>query len=474
MNTMRKRLVSYVIFVVAACLVLVLFGGAVLAQTQEPRQILETTQADTVESATPTVQVPVDEPPPPTATKPFSGVVSTRTPVPTATPGRLARQVSSVVAATGLENTSILGLTVTDWVNLGISVLFVLAAYALGSWLIRSLLPRLVRRTPTAFDEKVLEAIGLNLRWLLVILTLFVATNRLTFLRAAPKVVLRDVYFVLGLWVVFRIIASLLNLAERWYRDRLVRDERSELDPILTLYVRVGRVVAAVVAISFLLHHFGVNIVAFGAALGVVGLTLSLAARDTISDAIAGFVILGDQPFRTGDRIEIQGVGTWGDVAEIGLRTTKIRTRDNRMVIVPNSIIGSSQVINYTYPDPRYRIQINLGLNYGTDIELAQQIIVDTVRQVEGALPDKPVDVLYSEMGDETMDFRVRWWIDSYADTLRVTDQVLRALQAALDEAGIQSPDPAQDINLHVGPETANRLLEAFGGQDRSDRPSGG
>jgi potassium efflux system protein len=144
------------------------------------------------------------------------------------------------------------------------------------------------------------------------------------------------------------------------------------------------------------------------------------------------------------------------------------------MVIVPNSIIGTSQVVNYTYPDPRYRIQINLGLDYGTDIEMAQRIIVDTVRQVEGILPDKPVDVLYSEMGDEAMDFRVRWWIDSYADTRRVTDRVLRALQAALDEAGIDMPNPTQDFNLLVGPETADHLLEAFRGQDRSGRPSRG
>jgi small conductance mechanosensitive channel len=73
--------------------------------------------------------------------------------------------------------------------------------------------------------------------------------------------------------------------------------------------------------------------------LGLGGFAHSLAARDTIEDMIAGLIILIDQPFRVGDRIEIAGLGTWGDVTTIGMRTTSIRTRDNRMVIVPNSSI---------------------------------------------------------------------------------------------------------------------------------------
>jgi small conductance mechanosensitive channel len=75
------------------------------------------------------------------------------------------------------------------------------------------------------------------------------------------------------------------------------------------------------------------------AALGLGGFAHSLAARDTIEDMIAGLIILIDQPFRVGDRIEIAGLGTWGDVTTIGMRTTSIRTRDNHMVIVPNSSI---------------------------------------------------------------------------------------------------------------------------------------
>jgi small-conductance mechanosensitive channel len=226
--------------------------------------------------------------------------------------------------------------------------------------------------------------------------------------------------------------------------------------------VRLGRAVLGVVAISVLLTHFGVNITAFAAALAVGGLALALAAKDVIADAIEGFIILVDRPFRIGDRIEIQDIGTWGDVTEIGLRTTRIRTRDNRVVIVPNSVIGANQVINYSYPDPRYRIQTHVGIGYGADLEAARQIIVDTIRQVQGVIPDQPVDALYIEMGDSARIIRVRWWIESYVDTRRMLDRVHTTVEHALDDAGVEMPFPTQSISLQLAPETASQLTQAL------------
>jgi small-conductance mechanosensitive channel len=215
-------------------------------------------------------------------------------------------------------------------------------------------------------------------------------------------------------------------------------------------------------SISILLTRFGINLSALLAAFGVAGLAFSLAAQDTLADAIAGFIILIDQPYRVGDRIEIQDEGTWGDVVQVGIRTTRIHTRDNRLVIVPNSVIGKNQVVNYTYPDPRYRIQTHISIGYGSDIELVRQLIVDTVSQVEGVLPDQPVESLYLEMGDSAMIFRVRWWLESYEDTRRMFDRVNTALQNTFDANDIAMPNPIQTTKLEVDDETAQNLSRAF------------
>jgi MscS family membrane protein len=389
--------------------------------------------------------------PEPTATGLLEGIIETRTPVPTATPGPVVSGVEQLAAEVGLARTEFAGLRAPDWINLGISLLFVLSSYLLGTWLIHRALPRLARRTQTEFDDAFLKKSGPSLRWLVVVFVLQFATERLTFLGIGLRLVLKDIYFVLELVLAFRIVWQLINLAERWYTERAVETGRAdELTPVITLLVRVGRVLVALAGATILLSYFGINVAALAALLGVGGLAFSLAARDTIADAIAGFIILVDRPFRIGDRIEIQGVGTWGDVTDIGLRTTRIRTRDNRMVIVPNSVIGANQVVNYSYPDPRYRIETHVGIAYGTDIETARRVIIEAVEKVEGVLPDKPVDALYNEMGDSAMIFRVRWWIESYVDTRRVIDRVHTALQYALDEAGIESPFPTQNVNLQV------------------------
>jgi len=191
-----------------------------------------------------------------------------------------------------------------------------------------------------------------------------------------------------------------------------------------------------------------VNVSVLIASLGVLGLAFSLAAQDSLANLISGVLIALDQPFRVGDRIEIQGLGTWGDVVDIGLRSTRIRTRDNILVIVPNSKIGSDQVTNYSYPDPQFRIQMKINIPYGQSVERVREIIVNTVRDVEGVLPDKPVEALYDEMGGTGMVFRIRWWIESYIDTRRMFDRVNTNLQKSFDEAGFGIPNPAYDIHL--------------------------
>ena len=184
--------------------------------------------------------------------------------------------------------------------------------------------------------------------------------------------------------------------------------------------------------------------------LGIGGLALSLAAQDTISDIINGVIILLDQPFRINDRIGVHELDTWGDVVDIGARTTRIRTRDNRLVIVPNSIIGRSQVVNYSFPDPRYRVETEIGIAYGSDLDRARAIILDTVRNVEGVLPGKPIEALFIEFGDSAIKILVRWWIHSFTDTRSMFDRVHSALYETLNQAEIEMPFTTFDLNLQM------------------------
>jgi small-conductance mechanosensitive channel len=429
----------------------------------------EPPEATPLPSATPTL--PENTPDPASAAEgegtgdtALEEVIATRAPQPTATPDRISQEVTELVESTRLEGTTFLGLTADNWINLVISLLIIVIGYVIGSILTRGWASRLVTRyTSPEFAEVMHKDIAPRLKWLFVIPAFYLATIRLDFISPGAKRILGDIYFVLGLIILTLIVWSLIDLTYGYYLQNSVKEGRDQqIHPILLLVRRIANISVIAIFVYLLFSHFGVNITALIAAFGIAGLALSLAAQDTLSDAIAGFIILADQPYRVGDRIEIQGEGTWGDVVDIGLRTTRIRTRDNRMVIVPNSVISKNQVVNYTFPDPRYRIQMHVGIGYGSDIEEVRQLIVETVRQVEGVLPDKPVDSLYIDMGDSAMIFRVRWWIGSYEDTRRMYDRVNTALQGVFDARGIETPFPTHTMNLQVDDKTAQNLFHAF------------
>lgn len=394
-----------------------------------------------------------------------NAIISTRLPQPTATPDPITRGVRDIVRSSGLGDSSFLGLSADNWIDLLISALIIFLAFIIGTALTHWLIRWVVRRTTPEFGQVIQDSIGPRLKWLILVPSFYFATLRLDFLSPGLKTILGDIYFTLALLLTTLIVWTLVDIGFEYYRDKAVAEDRGDqLVPLLLLTLRITRVVIIAVASYILLAHHGINISAFIAALGIGGLALSLAAQDTLADAISGFIILIDQPYRIGDRIEIQGEGTWGDVVEIGIRTTRIRTRDNRMVIVPNSIISKNQVVNYTFPDPRYRIQSHISIGYGSDIEQVRRLIIDTVRQVDGVLPDQPVDSLYIEMGDSAMIFRVRWWLESYEDTRRMFDRVNTALQNAFDAKGIQTPYPIHTMNLMVDDQTAQSLSGAIRG----------
>ena len=469
---MIRKIILLVIYALAALLLVLPFacGGESAQETSAPEamspapgaetDVAETSAATSIPEGETAAAEPISPPQNDAESTPTpldaAAAVAERTPIPTPVPGVIDELVTDFTVWTGLAGKSFLGLTTDDWINLALSVLIVLVAYLVGRPALKWLLRRLARRTGTEFDDQFLEAVGRELTWLVVLVFLWFATFRLGFLSDGLRRFLNDVYFVVGLVICTQIALKLIDFAVDWYNQRLADEEDTDVvNPIVMLLERISKVVVLMIAATVFFSHYGINLTAVMGAAGIAGLALSLAAQDTLSDVIAGYTILIDRPFRVGDRIEITDLGTWGDVVEIGGRSTRIRTRDNRLVIVPNSTIAKSQVVNYTFPDPTYRIQMDIGIGYGQDIERVRQIIVDTVRDVKGVLPDRPVDALYNEMGESAMMFRVRWWIQSYEDTRQFYDRVNTALQNALDEAGIESPFTTYDIHLKTEAETA-------------------
>ena len=378
-------------------------------------------------------------------------IAPSRTPQPTATPDALTVAADEVAQQTGLAGITFLGLGIEDWFSLVASLLLVLVAYLAGTWMIRWLIPRLIARTKTDLDDQLMDVAGNAVRWLIVVLILPFATERLDFIGPRLQTALSDVYFLLALGLSILIGWRLIDLIAKILDEQTQKaGNQKEAESLLTLVVWGLRMIMLIIAFSFFLNHFGVNVTGLAVFLVIVGLAISLAGRDVLADVIAGALILLDQPYRIGDRVGLSDLDTWGDVTDIGTRYTKIVTLDNRMVIMPNSQMGQNQIVNYSYPDPSYYVQVNLGIAYENDLDQVEQLVKETIHLVDGVMKDRAVDMQVTGFEETQIMLLLAWWIDSYTDLSANRDQVSRTVVEELKRSGVVFP--YQKYNSEVVP----------------------
>lgn len=327
-------------------------------------------------------------------------------------------------------------------------------------------LRRLTQRAEVGFDEMVFDVVQVPLYWLLIALAFDNLRLLLLPLPSGLERALDHVAFMLYFLAAFLFVWRLVDKGTRWYGRQIAARTKTNLDDqLMPFFRRVLLILVAMIGLVMLLDHFGINPTAVLTTLGIGSLAIALAAQTTFSDAINGFIIMVDRPFRIGDRIELRELDTWGDVVDIGLRSTRIRTVDNRMVIVPNSVIGQSLVVNHSYPDLDYRMHALVGIAYGSDVEQAREVMREAIRRSPGVLPSRPIHVLFVEMGDSALIFRLQWWvrIRSELDLYQMYDSVLSSVYKALNEAGIAIPFPQRDVHHKVDPEDREVLARLLG-----------
>jgi small-conductance mechanosensitive channel len=402
----------------------------------------------------------------------ISTAVAARTPIPTPTRTNIEQRFDSFANRTGLGGRSFLGISASAWLELAGALLTIVAGYFVVRLLVNQILKRIVGRTKAKLDDEILAEIANELRWFLLLILADFIVSGLSFLHDRLRTAVNDLLFLLWLTILTSMVLGLIRVAANHYKANLTtQEDRKRLDPVIIAIQRIAYFFVLILALSIGLAHFGANTNALYFTVLITGLILSLAARDIITDAISGFIILADQPFREGDSVHIKAMDTWGDVLEIGTRSTRIRTVDNRELIVPNSQIAKSQIVNYNYPDTKYRMRSDFRIAYGIDMDRVRKTATEAVRGVEGVLDDEPVDVLFIEFEDSARKIRVRWWIATFHDQWHALDKVNAALESAFEKAGIDMPYETYDLRMQIedGGGIVSRPKPAAPQEDRED-----
>lgn len=364
------------------------------------------------------------------------------------------------------------------WVVFAGQVLVAWFVAGLAKRILRWIANRVVNRSNTTLDDRLVEAGTPAVRWVIFSLGLRLALmslgSAIPAFRAGGRYAVQftvagnlvEAFVVVAVAV---LVNALIMAALDWYLHELAGRSGGTWDRELLPMVK--KLVAAVVyffAISIVLELFGISISALVATAGVATAAIALASQETLSNMLGGLAILIDRPFRVGDWIELND-GRVGVVVEIGLRTTRIRQFDGTALVVPNKDMANTRVINYALPTPQAAIRQTIRVTYDTDVEKAKQVLREVLESHPEVLKDPAPGVWLSAFSTYSLDLFFSCWVDSYTNRFRVTDELNMQILNAFREHGIKIAIPAQAIHIRPKEDSRGEAVE-FPASD-ADRP---
>lgn len=272
--------------------------------------------------------------------------------------------------------------------------------------------------------------------------------------------------FAAKLFVAIGILVAGMIIARILTNTMIKRLEKSKIDnAVVSFMAGIIRTIIIIAALLMALSHIGVQTTSFIAILGAAGLAIGLALQGSLSNFASGILIMIYRPFKSDDYVEAGGVA--GTVQRIELFTTVLKTPDNKMVVVPNSKITSSEITNYSQEATR-RVDMVIGVSYSADLKKTKEVLMSVITSDERTLQDPAPRVAVTALNDSSVDFIVRPWVNS-GDYWPMYWDSMERIKNALDENGIGIPFPQMDVHLHhpkgevselriVNPEQAEKL----------------
>lgn len=330
-----------------------------------------------------------------------------------------------------------------------LGIVIVSLGYVVGKILQKVLansLRRLAKRTRTDLDDKLIRILATPILHTVVVLSLIVVVLIPTMPLALNQVLIRIfVSFLVFLWAraIFRAAHIVLEFMSR------NRDRYDAIQPRTVPLIEMGFKLFMVGIFAYLLLGiWGIDGTAWLASAGVVGIAVGFAARDTLANLISGVSIVADAPYKIGDYIVLD-TGERGIVTGLGIRSTRLLTRDDVEISIPNAVIGNAKITNESGgPWVLHRIRIPVGVAYGSDTELVVKLLEQVANDNSGVVPQPTPRVRMRAFGASSLDFELLCWIPQPEMRGLVRHELLMAIDRSFRENNITIPFPQHDIHM--------------------------
>jgi MscS family membrane protein len=309
---------------------------------------------------------------------------------------------------------------------------------------------RITKRTKTEIDDIVLRIVSRPLSFLIATFGLFLSLKVIGLENAVVMKVLKTFFIFVIAWTAYNLVVA---LEEHFYRfaEKFGREFAKEIGGF---FVKVSKAFVIVIGGVAVLQEWGINVSALIASLGLGGLAFALAAKDTAANLFGGLTVLADKSMKVGDWIKIGDVE--GIVEDIGLRTTKIRSFEKSLIIVPNQFLANQSLENFSRRNVR-RIKMTIGLTYSTTREQMVKILREIrqmLRNHPGIAQDQLLMVYFTDFGDSSLDIFIYCFTNTadWSKYLEIREDVNLKIMEIVERNGASFAFPSRSIYVEKLP----------------------
>ena len=304
---------------------------------------------------------------------------------------------------------------------------------------------RLVTKTKTLLDDKIIELLHKPIFYSIILIGLTFAFKRMIisrYLDFALVGIIKTSAILIWVFVIIRIFILTMD----WFSTRTA--SRLLQYKTLPLFNNLGKIVITTIGIYFIFLSWNINVNGLMASGAALSLVLGFAAKDTVANFFSGIFLLADSPFKEGDYILLD-TGERGYVKNMGLRSTRIMTRDDIEITLPNSVIASSKIVNESGgQDEIERVRITLSVSYGSDIDEVKELLISIVKNNSNVMDDPEPRVRFREFVDSGLKLQLLFWISKPEKRGRTVDQVNTDIYKKFAERNILIPYPTMKVIL--------------------------
>ena len=333
------------------------------------------------------------------------------------------------------------------WAQFLTLLFLALLASQIVTYILSSVLRGFTKRTENRADDILIDKVQQPLAWLIFSVLVYASFTPLNFPDRAAYILgglLQTVNIILGTLVASKFIGGVFKA---WKETIASKTDIMVDDTILPILSKFVNVAVWVFGGILVLRSWGIQVTPFLAGLGIAGLAIGFALRDSLSNIVGGIALAFDAAYRVGDKIKLSD-GTIGIVEDITLRSTRIHTFDGDLVMVPNGKVANENIYTYAQPNRTSRISVSFGVEYGASVKGVQTIVEQTVAEIDGVQTEPAPNAAFENMGDSALEFRALFWVENYEDAVKIQREATERIYNALTEANVGIPYPTQTIHV--------------------------